>query len=71
MFESMPDYRKLVLLIFVIKNDKDFLVEIGFGMSDTNRLNKEFENILLEEHEEYLDYVKNQEEPIIERLLNK
>ena len=40
LFESIPDYRKLVL---------------GFSKSDINRLNLEFKNILLEEHEDYLD----------------
>ena len=30
-FESIPDYRKIVLLIFLIQNDKKFLKEIGFS----------------------------------------
>ena len=40
--------------------------------SDIKRLNKEFKNILLEQNEEYLDYInRNQEESIIEKILNK
>ena len=31
MFESIPDYRKIVLLIFLIQNDKNLLTEIGFS----------------------------------------
>ena len=71
MFESFPDYRKIVLLIFLIKNDKDFLKEVGFSENDFNRLNLEFKNNLLEQHEEYSDYVKKEEESFVERFLNK
>ena len=38
---------------------------------DMNRLNKEFKNILMEEHEIYLEYVKDREESILEKFLNK
>ena len=71
MFESIPDYRKIVLLIFLIQNDKNLLKEIGFNKNDINLLNFEFKNILLEEFENYLDYIKDQEESILEKFLNK
>ena len=71
LFESITEYRKIVLLIFLIQNDKKLLKEIGFSKNDINRLSLEFRNILIEQHEEYLDYVKDQEESIIERILNK
>ena len=48
LFESKPDYRKKVLLIFLIQKDKNFLKEIGFSKNDFNLLNLEFKNILLE-----------------------
>ena len=70
-FESIPDYRKIVLLIFLIKNDQDFLVEIGFSERDINQLNLEFKNILIEEFENYLDYIKDQEQSVLEKFLNK
>ena len=70
-FESIPDYRKIVLLMFLIKNDKDLLLEIDFSERDINHLNLEFENILIEQHEECLEYIKNEEESIIEKILNK
>ena len=70
-FESIHDYRKIVLLIFLIQNDKNLLKEIGFSKNDINLLNLEFKNILLEEFEDYLSYIKNDEESIIERILNK
>ena len=70
-FESIHDYKKIVLLIFLIQNDKNLLKEIGFSKKDINLLNLEFKNILIEQNEEYYSYVKNQEESIIERILNK
>ena len=70
-FESIIDYRKIVLLIFLIQDDKNLLKEIGFSKNDINLLNLEFKNILLEEFENYLDYIKDQEESILEKFLNK
>ena len=71
MIESITDYRKVVLLLFLIQNDKNLLKEIGFSRNDINRLNLRFKNILLQEYENYLDYVKDQEESILENFLNK
>ena len=70
MFESIPDYRKIILL-FLIQNDKNLSKEIGFSKNDINLLNLEFKNILLEKLENYLDYIKDQEESILEKFLNK
>ena len=53
LFESLPDYKKVVLTIFLIQNIKNLLKEIGFSKSDINRLNLEFKNILSEQHEVY------------------
>ena len=71
LFESIPDFEKIVLLMFLIKNDVNFLYECGFLKDDINFRYKEFKNILLELNEDYLDHIKNQEESIIERILNK
>ena len=71
MFESISDYRKILLLIFLIQNDKNLLNEIGFSQRDINRLSIEFKNILIEEFEDYLDHIKNEEESIIEGILDK
>ena len=30
-FESIPDYRKIVLIMFLIENDSDLLKECGFS----------------------------------------
>ena len=71
LFESIDDYKKVVLLIFLIQNDKNLLKEIGFSKNDINRLSIEFKNILLEEFEDYLSYIKNVEESVIEGILDK
>ena len=57
--------------MFLIKIDKDLLLAIGFSERDINRSNLELKNILLEQHEEYLDYIKNEEKSIFEKLLYK
>ena len=67
----MPDFRKIVLLIFLVQNDKNLIKEIGFSKNDINLLNLEFKNILIEGYEDYLDYVKNIEGPTIEKCLKK
>ena len=68
-FESIHDYKKIVLLIFLIQNDKNLIHEVGFSQRDINRLNLEFKNLLIEQHEEWLDYIKNEEESILEKFL--
>ena len=70
-FESIHDYKKIVLLIFLIKNDKNLIKEIGFSKNDISRLSIEFSSLLLEELEDYLSCIKNIEESIIEKILNK
>ena len=57
--------------MFLIKNDANFLYECGFLKGDINFLYKEFKTILLELNEDYLDYIKNEEEAITEKILKK
>ena len=71
LFESIPDYRKIVLLRFLIKNDVNLLYECGILIGDIYYLYKKFRDILLELNEEYLDYIKNEEESVPEKFLNK
>ena len=42
MLKSIPEYRKIVLMKFLIKDDKNLLKGCGFLKSDINRLNLEF-----------------------------
>ena len=71
LFESIADYRKIVLLMFLFKNDVNFLYECGFLKGEIDFLYKEFRNILLELNDDYLDHNKKQEEAIIGKILNK
>ena len=70
LFESISDYRKIVLLIFLIQNDENLLHEVGFSERDIISLNKEFKNIILEQPEDYLTYIKNEEESVSKNFLN-
>ena len=69
LFESIPDYRKIVSIMFLIDNDVDLLLERGYLKNDINGLCLEFKKILLEQNEDYLDYIKDQEQAIIEKIL--
>ena len=42
LFESIPDDKKIVLIMFLFKNDVNFLYECGFLKGDINFLYKEF-----------------------------
>ena len=55
----------------MMENDKVLLREIGFSEKDNKSANLEFRNLVVEQHEEYLDHVKNVEESIIQKVLNK
>ena len=68
LFESITDYRKVGFLICLIQNDKKFIKEIGFSKNDINLLNLEFKCILIEGHEENLDYVKHIKKSAIEKF---
>ena len=46
-FESISDYRKIVLLIYLIQNDKNLLKETGFSKNDINGLNLELKKYFI------------------------
>ena len=71
LFESIPDYKKVVLIMFLNKNHFNFLYECGFLKGDIHFLYKEFKNILLELNDDFLDHNRNQENSILESFLNK
>ena len=53
LFKSIRDNSRIVLQMLLIQNDKGLLKECGFLKLDIIRLNKEFENILMEQNEAY------------------
>ena len=70
LLESISDYRKIVFLMFLIKNDKDLLYDVGFSERDINHSKLEFKNILTGGYDEYLEYNKNEEESKFEKILS-
>ena len=70
-FESIPDCTKIVLLLFSITNDVDLLPECGFSRNDINCLCLEIKTTLMEQNKEYLEYNKNEEDSILEKVSNK
>ena len=64
-------YRKIVLILSIFQNYNKLLPEIGFSERDIRNLNLEFKNLSKEQHEESVDYVKNEEKSLIEEILNK
>ena len=63
--------KKIVFLMFIIKNDVNLLYESGFLKGDIHYLYKKSKNTLLEMNEDYLNYIKNQEESILGWFLDK
>ena len=63
--------KKIFSFIVLIQYDKNLFKKIAFSKNDKNLLKLEFKNILIEQHEEYFEYIINEEESIIEKNLNK
>ena len=64
--ESIPDYRNIVLIMFLLKKDVDFLHESGFLKNDINCLCLDSKIIFVEQNGEYHLYMKNQKESFID-----
>ena len=69
LLESIPEYRKIVVSRFLIKDDADLLGEWGFLEIDINDLGLEYKNILFEQKENNLEYSRDEEESL--KILNK
>ena len=59
------------LVMFLIKNDVKFLYECGFLKGDINFPYKEFNINLLELNEDFIEHIKNEDESILQKFLNK
>ena len=55
--------------MFLFKNDVDLFTECGLFKKDINGLCKAGEIILFNQNEDYVEYLKDQEDPIIEKIL--
>ena len=68
LFKSIPDYKKIVLLCFIIKQDINLLREFGMSENFINELYKQFKKIAENDIDEYNYHIKNLEESILERF---
>ena len=57
--------------MFLYKNDVDLITECEYLKNDNNGSCLEFNNILMEQNENFLDYIKNEKESILESILDK
>ena len=71
LFESIHEYRKVVLLMFFIKNDSDFLREFGLSDDFIEKLYNECKQIMDDEMGDYFSHIEILEERILEKFLNK
>ena len=70
MFESIQDYKKIIILFFIIKQDNELLIECGLSNNEIKSLYEECKKILNEEIENYFSHIKNGEESIVEIMNN-
>ena len=66
MLLSIHDYKKIVLIIFIIKRDDELLKEMGLSDDFIEKLYKKCEKTLELETENYSSRIKNLEESILE-----
>ena len=71
MFESIPNYRKIILLCFIIKRDDVILREFGLSDDFIEKLYNDCKQIMISDMDQYFSHIKNLEESIIEKILIK
>ena len=71
MLESIPNYRKIILLCFIIKRDDVILREFGLSDDFIEKLYNNCKQIMISDMDQYFSHIKNLEESIIEKILIK
>ena len=66
MLNSIPYFRKIILLCFIIKGDDTMLREFGLSDSFIEQLYNDCEQIMISDMDQYFSHVKNLEESILE-----
>ena len=67
----MPEHRKIVLILFLPKNNVDSLTQCSFIENNSSRICEEFKNMKNQKIEELFDYFGNEEEANTEKIPNK
>ena len=71
MLESLPNYRKIILLCFIIKKDDIMLREFGLSDDFIEKLYNDCKQKMISDMDQYFTHIKNLEESIIEKILIK
>ena len=71
MLESIPNYRKIILLCFIIKRDNVILREFGLSDDFLEKLYNDCKQIMISDMDQYFSHIKNLEESIVEKILIK
>ena len=71
MLESIPNYRKIILLGFIIKRDDLMLKEFGLSDDFIKKLYDDCKQIMNSDMDQYFSHLKNLEESMIEKILIK
>ena len=69
MLESIPNYRKIILLCFIIKKDDIMLKEFGLSDKFIKNLYDDCKQITNSDMDQYFSHIKNLEESILEKIL--
>ena len=65
MFESIHDYKKIILLCFINKRDDTMLKEFGLSDDFIEKLYNDCKQIMESDMDEYFSHIKNLEESIL------
>ena len=71
MLESISNYRKIILLCFIIKRDDVILREFDLSDDFIEKLYNDCKQIMISDMDQYFSHIKNLEESIIEKILIK
>ena len=66
MLNSLPYYKKIILLCFIIKRDDTILREFDLSDDFFEKLYNDCKQILESDMDEYFSHIKNLEESILE-----
>ena len=68
LLESIPNYRKIVLLVFLIENDYDLLKGVGFSKNDSIQLSLEFKIFCMKNLKTILNILKIKKKVLLKRF---
>ena len=68
---SISNYRKIILLCFIIKRDDKTLREFGLSDNFIEKLYDDCKKIIESDIDQCFSHIKNLEESIIGKILNK